>query len=105
MVRFDPEKAINLYEPNPQAGYALIGHFGPFPSRPCDVCGAEEFRGMDWNLGYWCLNGHMFGSKDEWAWDQGKFHGTKGVNPCANCGSMNNNGMSCFSCHASDTDE
>lgn len=74
MVRSDPSKAIDLSVPNPNGVFALLGWFGPFPSRPCDECGDDNFRGMDWNLGYYCSNGHRFGTNEEWAWSKGQGH-------------------------------
>ena len=71
--RYDPDKAIDLSVPNPMGVFARIGHYGPYPSRPCDECGSEVFRPVDWSLGYWCENNHTFGSPEEWAWDKGQY--------------------------------
>lgn len=74
MARFDPERAIDLSKPNPNGVFALIGDYGPYPSRPCDECGAEEYRGIDWGLGWACQpNMHKFGTDAEWAWWRGKY--------------------------------
>lgn len=65
-VQYDPNRVIDLTQPSPGSQF---GWFGPFPSRPCDSCGGEFFYGIDWNLGYACVNCRaVFGSKEEWAW-------------------------------------
>lgn len=72
-TRYDPTKAIDLSTPNPNGVFGLMGWFGPFPSRPCDTCGGEEFNATDWNMGYRCTSCHqVFGSQEEWAWSSGQ---------------------------------
>ena len=77
-VKYDPNRAIDLSAPNPMGVFALIGHVGPFPSRSCDECGAEEFQAGDWSMGYRCVpNRHLFGTPEEWAWDRGQYRDRK----------------------------
>ena len=74
-MKYDPERAIDLDKSNLSGVFALFGWYGPYPSRPCDVCSAEEFRAVDWNLGYICPQGHRFGTPEEWAWEKGQYRG------------------------------
>ncbi len=75
MPKYDPSKAIDLTVPNPNGVFARFGWFGPYPSRPCDECGDEDFHGTDWSLGYRCSNNHKFGTPEEWAWERGQYRG------------------------------
>lgn len=72
-MKFDSTRAIDLTDSTKRGKGPLFGYVGPFPSRPCDVCGCETFYPGDWNLGYSCTDGwHVFGTKEEWDYERGR---------------------------------